>query len=74
MELEALRKKLEAEGLFSETHKRSAPAFVFDLAVVTSAEGAVIKDICSTVRKYNGVINIAVIDIQVQGKNAVKKQ
>ena len=73
MELEALRKKLEAEGLFSETHKRSAPAFVFDLAVVTSAEGAVIKDICSTVRKYNGVINIAVIDVQVQGKNAVKE-
>ena len=73
MELEALRKKLEAEGLFSETHKRSAPAFVFDLAVVTSAEGAVIKDICSTVRKYNGVINIAVIDVQVQGKNAAKE-
>ena len=73
MELEALRKKLESEGLFSETHKRSAPAFVFDLAVVTSAEGAVIKDICSTVRKYNGVINIAVIDVQVQGKNAVKE-
>lgn len=73
MELEALRKKLEAEGLFSETHKKSAPAFVFDLAVVTSAEGAVIKDICSTVRKYNGVINIAVIDVQVQGKNAAKE-
>lgn len=70
LELELLRKKLEAEGLFSESHKKTMPAFVFELGVVTSKDGAVIKDICSTVRKYNRIINITVIDTAVQGKNA----
>lgn len=70
LELETLRKKLEAEGLFGEAHKKPMPRFVFDLAVVTSRGGAVIKDICSTVRKYNKVVNITLIDTSVQGKNA----
>ncbi len=73
MELEALKKKLSDEGLFSETHKIPMPEFVFELGVVTSKTGAVIKDICSTVRKYNKVMNITVIDVQVQGKDAVKE-
>lgn len=73
MELEALKKRLTEEGLFSETHKIPMPEFVFELGVVTSKTGAVIRDICSTIRKYNKVMNITVIDVQVQGKDAVKE-
>lgn len=72
-ELEELKKKLAEEGLFSDTHKKPAPRFAPNICVVTSINGAVIKDIYSTVRRYNKLINIAVIDVPVQGKHAVKE-
>lgn len=72
MELEALKKKLSDEGYFSDSHKIQMPEFVFELGVVTSLTGAVIRDIQSTIRRYNPVMNITVVDTQVQGKDAVK--
>lgn len=72
MELEALKKKLSDEGYFSDSHKIPMPEFVFELGVVTSLTGAVIRDIRSTIRRYNPVMNITVVDTQVQGKDAVK--
>lgn len=72
MELEALKKKLSDEGYFSDSHKIPMPEFVFELGVVTSLTGAVIRDIQSTIRRYNPVMNITVVDTQVQGKDAVK--
>lgn len=73
MELEALKKKLAEEGIFNDAHKTPAPRFSLNVCVVTSINGAVIKDIYSTVRKYNELINIAVVNVQVQGKSAVKE-
>lgn len=73
MELEALKMRLAEEGLFSDAHKTPAPRFSLNVCVVTSINGAVIKDIYSTVRKYNNLINIAVVNVQVQGKSAVKE-
>lgn len=72
MELEALKKKLSDEGYFSDSHKIPMPEFVLELGVVTSLTGAVIRDIQSTIRRYNPVMNITVVDTQVQGKDAVK--
>lgn len=72
MELEALKKKLSDEGYFSDSHKIPMPEFVFELGVVTSLTGAVIRDIQSTIRRYNPVMNITVVDTLVQGKDAVK--
>lgn len=72
MELEALKKKLSDEGYFSDSHKIPMPEFVFELGVVTSLTGAVIRDIQSTIRRYNPVMNITVVDTQVQGKDAAK--
>lgn len=73
MELEALKKKLAEEGIFNDAHKTPAPRFSLNVCVVTSINGAVIKDIYSTIRKYNELINIAVVNVQVQGKSAVKE-
>lgn len=72
-ELEELKKRLAEEGLFSDTHKKAAPRFALKVCVVTSINGAVIKDIYTTVRRYNKLIDIAVVDVQVQGKYAVKE-
>ena len=44
-ELEALRQRLQAEGLFSEDCKQKIPYLPSVIGVVTSPTGAVIKDI-----------------------------
>jgi len=71
-EFEQLKKKLSAEGLFNEIHKKQLPKYPTKIGVLTSKQGAVIKDIVSTIRRKNHLINIELIDIAVQGENAVK--
>lgn len=45
---EALKKKLEAEGLFDQSRKRPLPRYPRTIGVVTSEKGAVIHDIITT--------------------------
>ncbi len=66
----ALRKKLEAEGLFDEDFKRNIPAYAEDIAVITSPDGAAVRDIIRTIRKKNEKINIKIIPVTVQGDKA----
>ncbi len=65
--LEELKKRLEKEGYFSEEHKKEIPRFVKRAAVITSRDGAVIKDIIKTVRKCNYFTDIDYFDVKVQG-------
>ncbi len=66
---EALRKKLEAEGLFSQDRKRKLPVYPKTIGVVTSPTGAVIHDIITTTgRLYPADILLA--PAQVQGEGA----
>ncbi|MDR2266696.1 MAG: exodeoxyribonuclease VII large subunit [Christensenellaceae bacterium] len=69
--LAALKEKLEKLGYFSPEHKKIIPKFPFSVGVVTSRTGAVIKDICETIRAVNNVIEITVVDALVQGQYAV---
>ncbi|MCX4362529.1 MAG: exodeoxyribonuclease VII large subunit [Clostridia bacterium] len=68
--LELLRAKLEAEGLFDEIYKKQIPAFPTNVCVITSINGAVIRDINKTVRRKNQLIDIYIKDVKVQGKDA----
>lgn len=70
LEFERLKAKLTAEGLFDEAHKKPIPEYVKNVLVVTSKTGAVIRDIVTTVRKKNPIINIVVKDVRVQGEGA----
>lgn len=70
LELEMLKKRLLEEGIFNDAHKTPAPAYTKNLCVVTSLEGAVIQDIYSTIRRYNNMINICIVNVSVQGKSA----
>lgn len=70
LELELLKKRLLEEGIFNDAHKTPAPAYTKNLCVVTSLEGAVIQDIYSTIRRYNQLINICIVNVSVQGKSA----
>ncbi len=68
--LERLKAKLQEEGLFSAEHKKAIPQFCKKICVVTSITGAIIRDIITTIRKKNDVIDIDVIDVRVQGDTA----
>lgn len=70
LEFERLKAKLEKEGLFDESHKKQIPQFAKNVLVVTSKTGAVIRDIVTTVRRKNPIINIVVRDVRVQGEGA----
>ncbi len=73
LEFERLKKRLSEEGLFDQEHKKLIPKFCSDILVVTSKTGAVIRDIVTTIRKKNPVINIVVKDVRVQGDSAARE-
>lgn len=70
-QLAELKDRLEKEGLFSELHKKELPEFPKRVAVITSIKGAAIQDFITTVRKYNSVTDITVVDVRVQGESCV---
>ncbi|HFE62791.1 MAG TPA: exodeoxyribonuclease VII large subunit, partial [Caldithrix sp.] len=67
---EQLKKKLHAEGLFDESHKKRLPQFPERIGVVTSPTGAAIRDIVSVVsRRFPGV-QLIINPVRVQGETA----
>jgi exodeoxyribonuclease VII large subunit len=70
--VERLRKALEAEGLFAEERKRPLPTFPRVIGVVTSAQGAVIQDIRTTLlRRFPS--RILLWPVAVQGVGAAEQ-
>jgi exodeoxyribonuclease VII large subunit len=70
LQLEHLRQRLAAEGLFDEARKRPLPAYPTCIGVVTSAQGAVWHDIRSVIaRRYPSVV-LLLSPAQVQGEGA----
>ncbi len=70
LEFERLKEKLLKEGLFDDAHKKPIPQYVGNVLVVTSKTGAVIRDIVTTIRRKNPIINIVLRDVRVQGEGA----
>jgi len=68
---EALKKKLEAEGLFDPARKQPLPAFPRAIAVVTSPSGAALRDIRATLARRWPAAEVLVYPAQVQGEQAV---
>lgn len=67
--LEALRKKLDAEGLFATARKRSLPRLPRVVGVVTSTSGAALHDILE-VSRSRCPVRVVVADCRVQGVDA----
>jgi len=68
---EALKKKLEAEGLFDRARKRPLPLYPKVIGVVTSPTGAVIHDIITTSGRLFPA-DILLYPAQVQGEGAAE--
>ena len=69
-ELEKLRKKLAAEGLFDEEKKRPLPRIPRTIGVVTSPSGAALQDILNTLRSRWPLAEVWLSPASVQGDGA----
>lgn len=67
---EELKKKLEAEGLFDQKHKKDIPFFPEKIAVVTSETGAAIRDILKIIKGKNDHVDVLICPVLVQGPAA----
>lgn len=67
---EQLKKKLNAEGLFDDAHKKEIPKYPQKIGVVTAQTGAAIRDIITTIKKRYPYCEILVFSTLVQGDQA----
>jgi len=67
---EALKRKLEAEGLFDAARKRVLPKFPRRIGIVTSPSGAAIRDTLNVLRRRAPWLQILVNPVRVQGIGA----
>ncbi len=65
---EALKRKLEAEGLFAR--KRALPKFPRRIGIVTSPNGAAIRDMLNVLQRRAPSVEILVNPVRVQGVGA----
>jgi exodeoxyribonuclease VII large subunit len=67
---EKLKNKLNALGIFSQSHKHAIPETIQCVGIVTSPTGAAIKDIISVMQRRNPNINAIIYPALVQGEYA----
>ena len=67
---EAVKKKLESEGLFDTENKRPLVKFPKRIAVLTSDTGAAVKDIINITSKRYPICEIVMCPVAVQGETA----
>ncbi len=70
---EQLKKKLEDEGLFDEERKREIPEFPSRIGVVTSLEGAAVRDIISIISRRFPAVEVVIYPVKVQGDGAAEE-
>lgn len=67
-----LKNKLLLEGLFEAAHKKELPDFPQKIGVVTSLTGAVLRDICQTIRRRWPAIEVIVSPARMQGEGTAE--
>ena len=69
---EALKEKLEAEGLFDESRKKPLPAYPFKIGIVTSGTGAAVEDMKSILSRRAPHVALVIRPTLVQGDGAAE--
>lgn len=67
-----IKDKLESEGLFDISHKKTIPQHIKKIGVVTSPTGAAIRDIINVTKRRNSAVDILIYPALVQGTEASK--
>ncbi len=67
---EQLKKKLQAEGLFNKERKRALPTLPRKIGIVTSLDGAALRDVVKVLRRRHPNGHIVIRPTRVQGEGA----
>jgi exodeoxyribonuclease VII large subunit len=67
---EQLKVKLQAEGLFDESRKKTIPALPRRIGIVTSPQAAALRDILNILQRRHRAANVLIFPAQVQGLEA----
>lgn len=70
---EQLKKRLECEGLFAPAAKKSLPKFPLTVGLVTSPQGAALRDMLRIFSQRMPGINIVIASVRVQGEGAASE-
>lgn len=70
---EERKQKLASEGLFSPKRKKPIPKYPKTIGIITSSQGAVIKDMLHRIEERFPLAKILFIDVAVQGTNAAEQ-
>lgn len=68
MRYEALKLKLESQGLFDARYKKALPILPQKVGIVTSPTGAAIKDIISVASRRSNFSELLIYPVRVQGE------
>lgn len=71
--LRQLQQKLAAEGLFAPERKRPLPVFPRRIALVTSPQGAAVRDMIQVLARRWRLADVLVVPVAVQGEGAAKQ-
>ena len=69
-EFEALKRRLDAEGLFAQERKRELPRFNRRIGVVTSPTGAALRDVLHVFERRDPGLSVLMAPCRVQGAGA----
>lgn len=69
---EQLKEKLNKEGLFSPEHKKDIPDYPQKIGIITSLQGAALRDILKIINRRFPNVHIQIFPAVVQGKNSAK--
>lgn len=70
MQVAALARKLEAEGLMAASRKRSIPRYPARIALVTSPRGKAVHDVIRTLRRRYPLAELMIAGVAVEGADA----
>jgi exodeoxyribonuclease VII large subunit len=70
LEFEKLKERLHAEGLFDARFKQPIPRFPERIGIVTSPEGAALRDILKILKERYPVVEVVLFPAKVQGEGA----
>lgn len=72
-QFEALKGKLQSEGLFALEHKQALPAWPKQLGLITSATGAAVHDILHVLQRRFPSLPVTIVPVAVQGADAASQ-
>ena len=70
---EQMVKKLRAEGLFDDEHKKALPAYPQRIGILTSESGAAVHDIIDSIHNRWPCVELVFYPVPVQGEGAAGK-